>query len=225
MGGGRRAGVVIGGAALVALGGAVLFGFRSGAPGHRPARSPVSQETSHAPTVSGLTASASASSAAEARRRRDAMREQILEALRRRGAASSDPPAPAAAAPARSARAAGAPDGESVGRYDPDYIRTHFREDMFPLMRSCYESALVRAPKLRGRLVLSFRIVGDPEVGGVVDEADFTEESDLEDADMETCVRESLMTLTFDKPPSGGGFVTVRYPVMFSPGDDEEDAG
>ena len=34
------------------------------------------------------------------------------------------------------------------------------------------------------------------------------------------------MTLTFDKPPSGGGYVSVKYPVEFAPGDDDEaDAG
>ena len=29
------------------------------------------------------------------------------------------------------------------------------------------------------------------------------------------------MTLTFDKPPSGGGRVTVRYPIEFAPGEEE----
>ena len=42
---------------------------------------------------------------------------------------------------------------------------------------------------------------------------------------METCVRESLMTITFDKPPSGGGSVKVKYPWEFAPGSDEPDAG
>jgi hypothetical protein len=94
---------------------------------------------------------------------------------------------------------------------------------MFPLLRQCYENALAQRPELAGKLVLTFTIVGDPSVGGVVEDADFDEESDLQDPEMETCVRESLMTLIFDKPPDGGGFVTVKYPVLFSP--DDEDAG
>ena len=57
-----------------------------------------------------------------------------------------------------------------------------------------------------------------------MDDADFAEDSDLKDPEMETCTRESLMSLTLDKPPSGGGFVTVRYPVAFAPGEDDEDA-
>jgi hypothetical protein len=156
------------------------------------------------------------------------MRAAILEALRRRDAAP--PPAPvkaiaAAAAPAPK-RAEGAEDEPQAGKYDPSYIRQVIREDLFPMVRKCYESALVRAPKLGGRLVMTFKIVGDPSVGGVVEDADFGAESTLKDEEMATCVRESLMTVTFDKPPSGGGFVTVKYPIAFSPDDEEAgDAG
>jgi hypothetical protein len=93
-------------------------------------------------------------------------------------------------------------------------------------VKKCYESALQRSPKLGGRLVMTFKIVGDPSVGGVVEDAGFDDESTLKDDEMATCVRESLMTVTFDKPPSGGGFVTVKYPILFSPDDEEEgDAG
>jgi hypothetical protein len=131
--------------------------------------------------------------------------------------------------PARKAEAKPAPrdDGDRPrGHYDAEYIRANFREDMFPLIKSCYEGALKRKPELAGKLVLGFTIVGDQDVGGVVEDADIEDDSTLKDDDMETCVRESLMTLTFDKPPGGGGYVTVRYPLAFSPGPDpESDAG
>jgi hypothetical protein len=94
---------------------------------------------------------------------------------------------------------------------------------MFPLLHQCYEDTLRRHPTLGGRLVLTFSIVGDPAVGGIVEDADFAEESSIQDDEMRTCVRESLMTLTFDKPPTGGGYVTVKYPIEFAP--DEPDAG
>jgi hypothetical protein len=161
----------------------------------------------------------------EARRARDAMREDILAALKRRAAAAAPSAAPAHARPRPAAKAQEAPE-EPRGHYEPSYIQAVVREDMFPLMRSCYEGALKRNPKVAGKLVLAFDIVGDPEVGGIVEGADFTEESTLKDEEMATCVRESLMTLTFDKPPSGGGRVSVKYPVEFAPGDDDEgDAG
>jgi hypothetical protein len=150
---------------------------------------------------------------ADLRRERDALRDRILANLKSRG--GSPPPEPDA--PGK--KAPPAPPGE----YSRDYIQTTFREDMFPLIRACYESALKRKPELRGKLVMSFGIVGDPEVGGVVEDAEFTEASDLKDAEMETCVRESLMTLTFDRQMEKGGYLSVTYPVLFSP--EDEDAG
>ena len=117
------------------------------------------------------------------------------------------------------------PDEGAPGKYDPAYIQQVVREDMFPLLRQCYGDALRRQPTLGGRLVFTFTIVGDSSVGGVVEDADFADESDLKDDEMRTCTRESMMTLSFDKPPSGGGYVTVTYPVLFAPGDDPGDAG
>jgi hypothetical protein len=35
------------------------------------------------------------------------------------------------------------------------------------------------------------------------------------------CMRESFLSVTFP-PPRGGGFVTVKYPVVFSPDDDDQ---
>ncbi len=185
------------------------------------APTPVARSTAPAAPEAALPAPL-ADNRAEERRARDAMRAQILEALRRRDAGR-----PVAASPApKNAPATPPPRDEEPppGRYDPEYIREVFHNDMFPFLKGCYDGALKRRPRLAGKLVLSFKIVGDPEVGGVVEDADFAEDSDLKDPEMETCVRESLMTITFDKPPSGGGYVTVKYPVLFSP-DDEPDGG
>jgi hypothetical protein len=218
----RRFLAILGGAAALVLVGILLLrrGHGAAAVQARPDRAAPAEAASQAE------AQDTAASRAEARRARDAMRAEILAALRRRNAESQPaPPArPAAAGPPSSAAPAEG-DEPPPGRYEPSYIQQHFREDMFPLMRQCYESALLRRPALAGKLVLSFAIVGDPRVGGIVEDADFAEESDLKDTEMETCVRESLMTLTFDKPPAGGGKVTVKYPVMFSPGDEEPEAG
>jgi hypothetical protein len=155
----------------------------------------------------------------EARKARDAMRAKILETLQKRGEPVR--PEPPATKEARTAAATKKDGTEGHGHYDTEYIRTNFREDMFPLLHSCYQDALRRKPQLAGKLILDFTIVGDKDVGGVIDDADINDDSDLKDDQMETCVRESLMTLTFDKPPSGGGYVTVKYPILFSPGDDD----
>jgi hypothetical protein len=220
MNGDRRILVAFGAAALLAL--AVLFFFR----GERRARVESARATAPA-TADPAPARASARrgvSAAEARRAHDAMREQIVEALRRRTAAEQAK-APAATAATATARADAAAVEEElpVGHYDPAYIRANMHEDMFPLIQQCYGNALRRRPALAGNLVLRFSIVGDASVGGVIEDADFADESDIQDDEMRTCVRESLMTLTLDKPPEGGGKVTVTYPFAFSPDDDEDE--
>ncbi len=155
------------------------------------------------------------------------MRAQIVSELERKrsaAAASATAKAPPREAPSQAppARAAASDEDRPKGHYDPKYIQKHVREDIFPLLRECYEEALSRRPKLGGKLILTFTIAGDPSVGGIVEEADFAEESSIQDEEMRTCVRESLMTLTFEKPPEGGGYVTVRYPIEFSA--DDEDA-
>jgi RNA polymerase sigma factor (sigma-70 family) len=176
------------------------------------------REVGEAGDVAAVPPAAAASG--HGREARDQMRNRILDAIRKRGATAPGEPSPEPAA-----QAAPPEEEKTPGRYDPSYIQEHFREDMFPLLRQCYSGALLRQPKLAGKLALSFTIVGDPSVGGIVEDADFAEGTDIHDDEMRTCVQESLMTLTFDKPPAGGGFVKVTYPVAFAPGDDTEDAG
>ena len=214
----RRTGLVL--AALAIAAAAVIYLRRRPAaapPRHRHRATTAAAETSPPPTRR-----AAPSSSAEARRARDAMRAKILEAMRRRNVTAASPPAPVAPRPT-----ATAPADDPVGHYEPSYLRQVVREDMFPLVKQCYEGALQRRPELAGKLVLSFAIVGDPDVGGIVEDAELAEGTTLRDEEMETCVRESFMTLTFDKPPSGGGRVTVTYPIAFAPRDDAEpkDAG
>ncbi|HEU4539178.1 MAG TPA: sigma-70 family RNA polymerase sigma factor, partial [Polyangiaceae bacterium] len=215
-------------AAVVATSGALFFAAQ---------RAPAAKETVLAASAPAP-GPAAPPAAVDARRLRDAMRDEIVAALRKREAEAArlaaPAPAPAPAAVAAPAAASAAPAASAddppggplpVGHYEPAYIQEVFREAMFPLLRQCYENALAQRPKLAGKFVLAFAIVADPSVGGVVDEAGFGPESDIKDPEMEACLRESLLTLTFDKPMQGGGRVTVNYPVEFSPGDDEGAAG
>ncbi len=102
-----------------------------------------------------------------------------------------------------------------------EYIQARVREDFYPLARSCYEDALQKSPKLHGRFVIDFMIVGDAKVGGIVDQAKINEKSDIDDPEFATCVRESMLSMVF-APPENDGWVTVTYPILFSPDDDEE---
>ena len=105
-------------------------------------------------------------------------------------------------------------------RVDPKYIQARVREDLFPLALDCYSDALKRDPKLAGKLVVYFRVIGDHKVGGVVDEAKLVDGTTIDDREMQTCVRESMMSVSFDAPPHDGE-VTVVYPIEFAP--DEPD--
>ena len=213
----RRSLAVVGGAVVLVAAG-VLFLRKGPAAPAPPAAKAARVERAADPPAGTAEAEAAAHAHAEARRARDAMRANIMAALRRR----QPPPAVVPArAPAPKASAAPAAEEEPPhGHYEPSYIQENFRADMFPLIKQCYDSALKRSPALGGRLLIKFAIVGDPQVGGIVEEAAFADESNLKDEEMETCVRESVMTLTFDKPPSGGGKVMVTYPILFSPGDE-----
>ncbi len=110
-------------------------------------------------------------------------------------------------------------DERPPGSLDKDYIREVVTEDLVPIARECYESALEDDPDLGGRLVLEFSIVGDESVGGIVDEVGIDEEaSSLMHPSLGECMTESTASLLFD-PPEGGGKVIVHYPFIFEPED------
>lgn len=107
-------------------------------------------------------------------------------------------------------------DDEPVpGTLDKDYIRTRIQDDLVPIAKECYESALEDQPELGGKVVMKFSIVGDESVGGVVDEANVDPTSDITHPDLLECMRESMLSLSFP-PPEGGGTVSVTYPFVFA---------
>ena len=153
------------------------------------------------------------------RERTDHMREQIHALLAGAAAEALKPAASASARPLFPLPPVDA--GVSTG-FSKEYIQQRIHEDLFPLAKECYTNALVKTPRLAGKLVVSFKILGDRKVGGVVDDVQLTDDSTLEDEEVRTCVRESMMSVSIDAPPNDGE-VTVRYPIVFSP--DKSDGG
>ena len=92
---------------------------------------------------------------------------------------------------------------------------------LIPLAQECYDSALEDDESLAGKLVFQFRIVGEPDVGGIVEDAQLAPDSGITHAELVECMRESLMSMSFD-PPENGGAIDVTYPFEFSPGDPGE---
>ena len=107
-------------------------------------------------------------------------------------------------------------DGATTSQPDPEYIRKRVQEDLFPLARECYANLRTKNPAAAGRVALSFSILGDRKVGGVVDHVTLTDDTTLDDAELQTCMRESMMSVSFDAPPDDGE-VTVVYPIDFAP--------
>jgi hypothetical protein len=155
----------------------------------------------------------------------DRMREQIRALLAEAGplVAGADPSARPAPAPSFGTMPQLVqPDGST--NVDPDYLRGVMHSDFFPLAKDCYLTALGHNPRLAGRIELHFQIIGDRKVGGVVDEAKFLEGTTIDDREFQTCVRESMLSVSFAAPPDDGS-LTVTYPITFSPDEPEGGAG
>ncbi|MBW2458754.1 MAG: AgmX/PglI C-terminal domain-containing protein [Deltaproteobacteria bacterium] len=95
------------------------------------------------------------------------------------------------------------------GRIPPEVIQRIVRNN-FGRFRVCYQSGLKNNPNLQGRVVVSFIIGRDGTVSGVGGGGD------LPDASVVGCVAGAFSALTFPQPE--GGIVTVRYPIVFTPG-------
>ncbi len=145
------------------------------------------------------------------KRRRDDIRERIYAAYGR------TPPPESAEKPKQGAPLH-APLGPEAGSISPEYVQARIREDFVPMAKECYEAAIERDPSLQGKVVFSFVIVGDESVGGIVESAELTDGSTLKEEELSTCLRESMLSMSF-VPPEGGGSVSVTYPFLFSPGD------
>lgn len=148
------------------------------------------------PSGTGTVASASPD---ERKRHRDRMHDDIRRALR---SEMGDP-----AAPERPTE---------TPKLDQEYLRSVFQSEFIPLAKSCYEALLASKPRLGGKAVLEFTIVGDAAIGGVLESVELGKESTLLDPEFAYCLRESLLSVTFAAPPRSG-LATVVYPLDFSP--------
>jgi hypothetical protein len=103
---------------------------------------------------------------------------------------------------------------------EPGYIRERVRNDFFPFAKDCYAEAVKAQGDLAGELVLRFIIVGDSKIGGIVESVDVLDKSTLRDHAMIECIRESFLGTKFPASEHGG-WVSVEYPISFSPDDDD----
>lgn len=175
-------------------------------PGKAAGRDPVSGGAAPTdgpkPTSAPADAPAPPRSTLRDRAKTDALRLALRDRRPSRGGGGSRADEPADDAPAE-------------GTLDKAYIQARIKEDLLPIAQECYESALEEQPKLGGKLVMQFSIVGDQSVGGVVDQADVDPTSEISHPDLLECMKESMLSLSFP-PPEGGGTVSVTYPFVFA---------
>jgi hypothetical protein len=146
---------------------------------------------------------------------RDELRKRILAGWAAEGE-------PERAAAAKEGRFLPAPPGPDGGAMDPKYIQQVIRGEFFPMAEKCYEELLTRKKGAKGRVEMSFTIVADEKLGGILEDVEADHgDGGLADARMTTCMRESMSSLAF-RPPAHGGYVTVVYPIEFAPDDPAE---
>ena len=80
----------------------------------------------------------------------------------------------------------------------------------FSLIKACYENALKRNPKLRGKISIRFTIL---ETGGLTDVA--AAQNSLGSPEVAACIVNTMRSWRTQFRPSGP--VTVEYPFVFSP--------
>jgi outer membrane biosynthesis protein TonB len=98
-----------------------------------------------------------------------------------------------------------------MGSLDKELIRQVIHRNRGQI-RYCYESELTSHPNLKGKVAIKFVI----SASGTVAQASVAQ-SDVHDAELETCVAGRVHTWVFPKP-KGGGVVIVTYPFVFNQG-------
>jgi TonB family protein len=96
------------------------------------------------------------------------------------------------------------------GTLDKEIIRRIVRRHLNEV-KYCYDQALVRQPKLDGRIVVKFTIAGTGQVL-----ASFVQSTTLGSPAVEMCVANAVKRWDFPAPRQGG-LAIVSYPFTFSP--------
>jgi hypothetical protein len=154
---------------------------------------------------------------------REAMRRQIVDALQARADQAADGEAAALGGhDAHDGRAEGGRDDDTAptpgdlkdrsGNHG--YLLKVMNEELMPLADECYALARDTNPELEGLLVLDIDIIGDEEIGGVIEAVRPGEANELVDPNLLECMRESLFATTLPQPEeSGRDAISLSMPL------------
>lgn len=154
------------------------------------------------------------------------MKRRIVAAMTAREATASTrpppPPASGGAEPANSKARPGQPADEPAADTILDrtgnhgYLSRVLSQDLMPLVDECHALAREAHPDLAGMLVLDLEILGDEDIGGVVNTLDPGKGNEIVEPALLECVRESLLATTLP-PPEQGGRDAVSLSMRFDP--------
>jgi hypothetical protein len=77
-------------------------------------------------------------------------------------------------------------------------------EVLMPLVDECIEMAHEREPTLSGMLALEVGAAGDPDLGSVIDYVRFADRNEIEEQELQECVRETAFSLSLPPPVDMG---------------------
>lgn len=94
-----------------------------------------------------------------------------------------------------------------------EYVASILREQLMPLAQLCYEDIALGSS---GTAKFSVALIGDAEVGGIVDWIDVNDVDKAIQGDLVECVRQSAYAMKFDPPADGQGVTEVDFSIRFS---------
>lgn len=166
------------------------------------------------------------------------MRQRIVEALRARDAAAADDGSGSSGSADGQSSSSGGDDSSpsaatSSGDAGPDpsapqgegltdrtgrlgYLGTVLNEELMPLVDECYGLAQAQTPELAGLLVVDLELIGDEEIGGVIETVNAGQDNELGDPELLECVRESIFATTLP-PPAQSGRESFSLSLRLSP--------
>lgn len=161
------------------------------------ARDPAPGDAREPSSRAATKAEAEAEQRAAARRERDILHKRIATAVQAREQAS-----PPTAVDDRDRQPTPGGLTDRTGKHG--YLLDVMNHDLLPLADECYALARETDPELAGMLIMSIELIGDDELGGVVETAEPASNNELANADLIECVRESLLSTTLPPPPTDG---------------------
>lgn len=99
-----------------------------------------------------------------------------------------------------------------------EYVAGILQEQLIPAAEGCYQD--LAASGESGALTLSVAVIGDSEVGGVIDQVSVNSAETSIKGELNDCVRHAAYNMEFDPPEEGQGVQEFDFTIEFS--DDED---